>query len=289
MASALASTAEERAQLRLLRQADGPSLLCNHPAFCSQGPGDADASCHCAEHGNYAAINDGGHGSSGVPTKPGLPEISRDMQPSLGNAGLRSSGNSSSHLRPLRHSVRFDAVGDLSAGHAESFPVGQDTFEPSRAHHGRTPRQKGRKPPQGGKIPRLFSALLNILAGICASTSSTTSSSAIFQGGSPEGSSEDGSPSQKHDATLGRIEPAYSATEAMAWLGERPDEHDEHRYGSLPRGHGLVSGEEWVEPNWAMPDDYDHLEGSEGEQFDPNDLIPHQDYEDEEEGYGEEF
>ncbi|OLP93808.1 hypothetical protein AK812_SmicGene24243 [Symbiodinium microadriaticum] len=136
--------------------------------------------------------------------------------------------------------------------------------------------------PKDSPSARLISALLNILAGICASTSSTTSSSAIFQGGSPEGSSEDGSPSQKHDATLGRIEPAYSATEAMAWLGERPDEHDEHRYGSLPRGHGLVSGEEWVEPNWAMPDDYDHLEGSEGEQFDPNDLIPHQDYEDEE-------
>ncbi|CAE7806594.1 RE1, partial [Symbiodinium necroappetens] len=38
---------------------------------------------------------------------------------------------------------------------------------------------------------------------------------------------------------------------------------------------------EWVEPNWAMPDDYDHYEGSENSQFDPNDLIPH-DFEEEE-------
>ncbi|CAE7214864.1 unnamed protein product [Symbiodinium necroappetens] len=39
---------------------------------------------------------------------------------------------------------------------------------------------------------------------------------------------------------------------------------------------------EWVEPNWAMPDDYDQYEGSENSQFDPNDLIPH-DFEEEEE------
>ena len=42
----------------------------------------------------------------------------------------------------------------------------------------------------------------------------------------------------------------------------------------------------WVEPNMFDLEPHDHMEGSEGSQFDPNDLIPPEDYE---EDYGEEL
>ena len=47
---------------------------------------------------------------------------------------------------------------------------------------------------------------------------------------------------------------------------------------------------EWVEPNWAdwaSPDAHDQLEGSEGSQFNPEDLYPHDldEVEEDDEGY----
>ncbi|CAE7889819.1 RE1 [Symbiodinium microadriaticum] len=45
---------------------------------------------------------------------------------------------------------------------------------------------------------------------------------------------------------------------------------------------------QWQEPNWFLdPHDQDHLEGSEGEEFDPNDLLPEDLIEDE--SYGKDF
>ena len=233
MASSLAQHAEVPPELRLLRQADGYHVLGDNASPRAQGSSDAHPPGSELRYDTF--VNNGSYGSSGVTAEPKLLAHSGNMQPRIGDEILWGRGNTDSNLRSVRDSVCSSADGYICAGYSESFAVSQDASKSSRARDGGNPRQKARgRQYANAKVPRLLAALLNILAGICASSSSTRSPEILNQFGS-ESCSEDGSPSQKHDAGSS-FEPVHSATEAVAWLRERPHEH---RNRCLSRRHGL--------------------------------------------------
>ena len=179
MASALAAFAEEPPDIRLLREADGAALL-GHDAAASPEGHDPPYLQH-PKFGIDLADYHGGADSSGPDARNRVHQEAREVHTSFRTSGLRCSGSESSHLRSVRHEVCPQQGGPTNIGNTESITNGANTLEHPRQRPQRDPRQTRATQrcnmQRGSKrsIPRILAALLNLLAGICAPTTTTTS------------------------------------------------------------------------------------------------------------------
>ena len=249
MVDPVAESSEEAPQLRVLCEADDSPVLGHYDP--AEFEGYDPARLWGAINGYNSVVNHCGDGGAGVTTGDQVPAKSGEVESSFRSEGLRSIRSENPHLRPLRHQVRGPPVRHSSTGNAKSLAFGKDSAESPRtcdAGHSRKERSSSRhrRGNRTGHVPRLLSTLLNILAGICASTTtstSTTSTSANFE-------TEDGSSGQEFAPAF---EPEHTATEAMAWIGQRPYEYgdgrvqrrrglDEHGSGGGRDGLGSMAG-----------------------------------------------
>ena len=239
MASAVAGAVKKPDALHLQREFDGPAVLHDGPPWSAQGQGAGHF-----RHTLYGPNDPEHNGSPGSPIgsdDSGVPEEARDVQPSFGSTFIRSGRHEGSHMRHLRSSMGSDAHRP-GASHTEGFPSGENPFEPAREDYEGAPQEEGpghqRKISRLGRsgsrcsVPRLLASLLNLLAGIC---TSSTGGYEITSNSAAEG------PSQASSSTTA----ANLAGELSSISGFR---HRSNEHRNVRSGLGQLAGAEHVRP-----------------------------------------
>ena len=243
MASALATGVEEPHELRLLREADGAALLGNYVTACPEGH-DPPHLQHPKLGINLADYH-GSADSSGPDARNRVHQEAREVHTSFRTSGLRCSGSEGSHLRSVRHEVCPQQGGPTNTGNTKGISNSTNPLERPRQCPQRDPRQtRGIQRGNGQRgskrsIPKILAALLNLLAGICAPATTTTS--AYLDGNLIENTNfaAESSGEDSPKASGSACEAIHTASEAVAWERQRQDEYG---HGSVSFGHGLDRG-----------------------------------------------